>query len=231
LQEEMPFEWGGIYDLKAGDYELRFAPGPDPEMDLAVLPLNENAVFDEAKAAALEAFGGEREHIEAGHRFRPGGLCTLRFHGEGGRFLLGIEAAGRYGLFTQHHPDEFEMKILRDPQVLAPVHEVEFPHSHTHDDSVTSVGIDVVGECDPDRLNCWLSDLLTDKGEDIFRMKGVLAIKGQPMRFVFQGVHMLFDGQPDRRWKSGEEKRNQLIFIGRNLDRIELNAGFHHCLA
>ena len=231
LQEEMPFEWGGIYDLKAGDTELRFAPGPDPEMDLAVLPLDENAVFDGAREQALESFGSERKRVEAGHKFQPGGLCTLQFHSEGGRFLLGIEAAGRYALFTQHHPDEFEMKMLRADKVLSPVQQHEFPHSHTHDDSVTSVGIEVVGECDPDRLNRWLSDLLTDKGEDIFRMKGVLAIKGELSRFVFQGVHMLFDGQPDRPWKRGEEKRNQLIFIGRNLDRVELNAGFKACLA
>ena len=231
LQEEMPFEWGGIYELEAGDYELHFAPGPDPEMDLAVLSLNQDAIFDGAKEAALKAFGGERDLVDAGRRFHPGKLCSLGFHSEGGRFLLGIETSGRYALFTQHHPDEFEMKVLRGDKTLSPVQQHEFPHSHTHDDSVTSVGIDVVGECDPDRLNQWLDYILTNKGEDIFRMKGVLAIKGQPMRFIFQGVHMLFDGQPDRRWKAGEARRNQIIFIGRNLDRVELNAGFKACLA
>ena len=61
-------------------------------------------------------------------------------------------------------------------------------------------------------------------------MKGVLAVKGRAMRFVFQGVHMLMDGQPDRDW--GNDKREStLIFIGRNLDREELNEGFKSCLA
>ena len=50
-------------------------------------------------------------------------------------------------------------------------------------------------------------------------------------RVVFQGVHMLFDAQPDRPWKNDEEKRNQLIFIGRNLDRNMLNTGIKSCLA
>ena len=60
-------------------------------------------------------------------------------------------------------------------------------------------------------------------------MKGVLAIAGEEQRFVFQGVHMLFDGRPDRLW--GEEPRsNSLIFIGRNLDRGELERGFRSCL-
>jgi G3E family GTPase len=61
-------------------------------------------------------------------------------------------------------------------------------------------------------------------------MKGVLSFKGKPERFVFQGVHMLFDGSPDRAWKENE-RHNQLIFIGRNLDRDELNRGFRACLA
>jgi G3E family GTPase len=103
-------------------------------------------------------------------------------------------------------------------------------HTHHHDETVSSVGIDVVGLCDANKLNAWLGSLLMDKGEDIFRMKGVIAIKGQPVRFVFQGVHMMFDGTPDRPWKMGEEKRNRMIFIGRNLDREVLNAGFRACL-
>jgi G3E family GTPase len=51
-----------------------------------------------------------------------------------------------------------------------------------------------------------------------------------PQRFVFQGVHMLFDGRPDRPW-DGQPRRNSLIFIGRNLDREQLVAGFNACLA
>ena len=103
-------------------------------------------------------------------------------------------------------------------------------HTHKHDESVSSVGIEVVGLCDANKLNSWLGTLLMDKGEDIFRMKGVIAIKGQSVRFVFQGVHMMFDGVPDRPWKMGEIKQNRLIFIGRNLDREVLNAGFRACL-
>ena len=60
-------------------------------------------------------------------------------------------------------------------------------------------------------------------------MKGVLSVAGEDRRFVFQGVHMLFDGRPDRPW--GDELRhNMLIFIGRNLDRAALTEGFKKCL-
>ena len=59
-------------------------------------------------------------------------------------------------------------------------------------------------------------------GTDIFRMKGILDVKGRDERFVFQGVHMLFDGRPDRPWRATEPRGNQLVFIGRNLDRDRL---------
>jgi G3E family GTPase len=101
---------------------------------------------------------------------------------------------------------------------------------HVHDSSVTSVGITLTGDLDPKKLNKWMSELLQAKGPDIFRMKGVLSIKNEPNRFVFQGVHMLFDGKVDKPW--GKTPRsNKLIFIGRNLDREALTEGFKSCLA
>ncbi|MCP9490096.1 MAG: GTP-binding protein [Solirubrobacteraceae bacterium MAG38_C4-C5] len=106
----------------------------------------------------------------------------------------------------------------------------EDPDDHEHDESVTSVGIDLLGDLDSDRLDAWLSELLATRGPDIFRMKGVLSLADTDERFVFQGVHMLFDGRPDRPWAPDEERRNRLVFIGRNLDRDALEGGFRACL-
>jgi G3E family GTPase len=100
---------------------------------------------------------------------------------------------------------------------------------HLHDASVSSVGIELPGELDNDRLNDWLGALLREKGVDIFRMKGILAVAGEDRRFVFQGVHMLFDGQPDRPW-GAEPRRNRMVFIGRNLDREQLTADLQACV-
>ena len=82
---------------------------------------------------------------------------------------------------------------------------------------------------DPQKLNDWLSYLLQSRGPDIFRMKGVMSVKGENRRYVFHGVHMMFDGRFEKPWPVDAERLNTLVFIGRNLDRQELEAGLHSC--
>ena len=103
--------------------------------------------------------------------------------------------------------------------------------AHEHDESVYSIALVEKGELDGNKLNQWLGNLLQTKGPDIFRMKGILNIAGEDERFVFQGVHMLLDGKPDRLWKEGEERKNELVFIGRNLDETQLKKDFLACMA
>ncbi len=101
---------------------------------------------------------------------------------------------------------------------------------HQHDVTVTSVGIEIEGTFNADKLNEWLSNLLRTKGVDIFRSKGILSIAGNDKRFVFQGVHMLLDGEHDRPWGLDERRVNRAVFIGRNLDRAALDRGLRECL-
>jgi G3E family GTPase len=101
---------------------------------------------------------------------------------------------------------------------------------HQHDLSITSVGIDCEGKVSVQKINEWLGWLLGERGTDIFRMKGILNMWGDDRRFVFQGVHMLFDGTPGKPWGDGEERRNRMVFIGRNLDRQDLERRFKACI-
>ena len=103
--------------------------------------------------------------------------------------------------------------------------------AHEHDDEVYSFAIVEEKPLDSDKLSAWVSDLLQTKGPDIFRTKGILNLVGEDDRFVFQGVHMIFDGRSDRPWKPDETRRSEMVFIGRNLDEAEIRKGFRTCLA
>ncbi len=81
-----------------------------------------------------------------------------------------------------------------------------------------------------EKLQDWIGDLLRNRGTDIFRMKGILNIANMNDRTVFQGVHMLFDVTTDRPWQEGETRKSELVFIGRNLDEMELRESFKACL-
>merc|ERR1712066_778279 len=104
-------------------------------------------------------------------------------------------------------------------------------HDHQHDSRVSSVGVDVAGQVLMPELNKWIGWLLKEKGVDLFRSKGVLAVKGMSERFVFQAIHMLFANSQGNPWQKDEERRCKMIFIGKNLNREELTSGFMACMA
>jgi G3E family GTPase len=102
--------------------------------------------------------------------------------------------------------------------------------AHDHDETVTSVAIQSAGVVNGEQFNRWLYQLVQARGADLFRMKGILDMDNANRRFVFQGVHMTLDGRPGRPWQAGETRRNELVFIGRDLDEAELRRGFSECL-
>ena len=100
-----------------------------------------------------------------------------------------------------------------------------------HDPSIRSLSLTEPAALDGARLNAWLGGLLKSRGGDIFRMKGIVQVAGEKRRVVFQGVHMMFDGRPDRAWEEGEDRTNRLVFIGRNLPEAELRASLSACVS
>jgi G3E family GTPase len=127
--------------------------------------------------------------------------------------LLGVEAF------------ELERALSLDPGFLAE------EHAHEHDDAVGSVALVEDRPMDLEKLGRWLSDLVAERGPDLFRMKGIIQLQGEARRYVFQSVHMLLDGDFDRPWKAAEPRRTELVIIGRNLDAEALRASFLACVA
>lgn len=102
---------------------------------------------------------------------------------------------------------------------------------HHHTASVATVSIVESGNLDGLKVSYWFRDLLTEFGANILRMKGILNLRGDPDQFVFQGVHMMFEGRPGRRWAPDEERVNRLVFIGKELNKDKIIHGFKACFA
>ena len=258
LEPEYPFEWTGVYSLDVGRYELSLAEGPDPSMSLVVVPDQgtDDAALREGAEWCVREYAEPAETIQPRGEFAVGKHVSLQLDSPGRKsFFLQVDAPAQVGFYTQHLPEEFDLQLTNadgeafslggnfcaepacaeedTPRIkgaaVPAVIERTWVAQHEHDDTVGSIAIEIDGDCDPGRLNAWLSRLLSERGVDIFRMKGFISVAGESQRFVFQGVHMLFDGQPDREW-GDDPRRNQLVFIGRNLDEQGMREGFAACL-
>ena len=100
---------------------------------------------------------------------------------------------------------------------------------HYHDEDMQSVAIAHDGDVDPQKFMPWLNDLIQREGGKILRSKGILAFKGEPKRFVFQGVHMMLDGDVQRDWTPDEKRMSKVVFIGRELPGEAIRKGFLAC--
>jgi G3E family GTPase len=187
----------------------------------------DGAALESRIGAAVDAFGLAGVRVGAGGTIRADGtLHRLDVAHGAGEFVLEVASSGSYVMFCEHAPQEFELRL----EGTNPVFERQFASHHHHDEAIGSVGIADPRPLDADKVNAWLSYLLQSRGQDIFRMKGVLNLRGEERRYVFHGVHMMFDGKLERPW-NGLPRSNTLVFIGRDLDRQELEAGFSSCVA
>jgi G3E family GTPase len=102
---------------------------------------------------------------------------------------------------------------------------------HYHDEEMQSVALRTDKPLNADKFFPWVQDLVATEGKDILRCKGILSFKDDPERFVFQGVHMILDGDHQRPWGADEKRESRIVFIGRNLPEEKIRAGFEACVA
>ena len=102
---------------------------------------------------------------------------------------------------------------------------------HYHDEDMQSVSLKTERPLDPDKFFPWVQNLVQTEGPNILRSKGILSFKNDDDRFVFQGVHMILDGDHQRPWKKGEKRDSRIVFIGRNLPEETIRQGFESCIA
>jgi G3E family GTPase len=102
---------------------------------------------------------------------------------------------------------------------------------HYHDEDMQSLALRSSRPLDPDKFMPWLQQLVASEGQKILRSKGILAFTGDSDRYVFQGVHMMLEGDHQRAWKEGEPRESRLVFIGRELPEQTIRDGFERCIA
>ena len=130
---------------------------------------------------------------------------------------------------------QIEPKFLHeDDHAHAPDHE----HDHhdrglarRHDEEIQSISLNSERPLDPDKFFPWIQDLVMQEGPNVLRCKGILSFKDDDRRFVFQGVHMILDGDHQRPWNEGEKRESRIVFIGRNLPHDAIKTGFAGCCA
>ena len=85
------------------------------------------------------------------------------------------------------------------------------------------------GDLDGVKVSQWFRELIAEFGERIMRMKGILNLRKDTDQFVFQGVHMLFEGRPGRAWAADEDgsiawSLSVATWTKRKLLRVSCNA-------
>ncbi len=233
LEPEYPFEWGGIFQLNAGEHHMVLDRGPDPTMALTigkVADASQEALMDNAERV-FKYFSMPTTDIANGNSLALDTHCLLRLdEGDHYSYRIRITEPGYYAFFTQHTPEEFNIHWRDSANTpLLPRQEHFFNAGHTHDDTVSSVSLTFPGNLNEQRFSTWMQVLMQSQGQDIFRTKGILSFDGEDRRFVLQGVHMLLEGQPGKPW-GDEPRNNRLVFIGRNLDEEFLEGAFKACL-
>jgi G3E family GTPase len=101
---------------------------------------------------------------------------------------------------------------------------------HYHDEDMQSLSLRTDKPLDPNRFMPWLQNLVASEGQKILRSKGILAFHDDDDRYVFQGVHMMLEGDHQRKWKDDEPRESRLVFIGRELPEQAIREGFAGCL-
>ena len=140
--------------------------------------------------------------------------------------------------FLDHHDYDHDHDHECGPDCDHDHHHHHDGHHHHHDHGVSpihDVSVQSIslrgGEMDPKKFFPWIEKTTQMDGPNILRLKGIIAFKDDPERYVVQGVHMILEGDHQRAWKDGETHESRLVFIGRDLDTERLKRTFEACQA
>jgi G3E family GTPase len=234
LEIEYPFESSAVYNLKEGSYILKASPNEDEKRMKIMFGLaSSNTEEYLIKAANPTSILFSLPPVD----ILPMSSIETRqdpqkLHINEINSLFNVKAPlnSNYAFYFEHTPEEFSLQ-LEDSHgnVVQPITTREFRHAHSHDEEVSSVGVELEGNLDPASFMYFIESLVRSFGNDLYRFKGILSVEGESKKVVLQGVHMLYEIKPNQEWKPEEKRKSTIIFIGKNLERTILTQGFISC--
>ncbi len=190
--------------------------------------LNKTDLVDEAELKAVESRIRRLNPLAPIHRAERSNVDLEAVLSRGGFDLDRIVALEPEFLNPQHG----ESGHVHDEHCEHDHHDGNgHEHDHVRDAGIMSVSLKLETPIDRRKIARWLTRLTKERGPDILRAKGIIDVKDNPRRLVFQAVHMILEGDLQREWRADEKRYSRMVFIGRNLDEAELRAEFEACVA
>ena len=231
LQAEYPFAHAATFELEAGRYDLSVKECHDQPMG-TILVARGKPMRDLERDASAALAQGVVLTIAPQGTLKAGTPAKLKITAKGKKtFQMQVERPGPYVLFTQGSPKDFDIKLALGGKTRKPAEAVDYMAGHAHDQSVTSISLVETGTYNTEKLHKWLEAIAHESGDDLYRVKGILAVPASDKRYIVHGVHELIEGNHDRAWRADEARGAQMVFIGRNLDKKALAKGLHACRA
>jgi len=222
---------------------LRLADSKEAAEQIAFadqIVLNKTDLVSEAELAAVELAIRRLNPLAPIHRTQRSSVPLDAILGRGGFDLARITSLEPAFM----NPAHGEAGHVHDDHCG---HDHDHDHGHVHDEhcghdhdevldhaaaaGIRGVSLSLDRPIDGQRVTNWLNGVLQEQGPDILRAKGILSVKGEDRRLVFQAVHMILEGDFQGAWAEGADRTSRLVFIGRNLDEAALKAGFEGCAA
>ena len=216
-----------MVDARHIEKELDDSPEPRAQIAAAdTILLNKTDLVSTAELEHLEArirkmnalthiYRTERSQID------PGKILNVKARDLSAPFVVSVAQHD-----SGHHDHGHD-----HPTLHAHGEDEDHDHHHEHNDEIASFYLSEERPLDLKKVEAWLSEVMNTMGENLYRSKGILHIKGQAKRVVFQGVQTMFEALPDRFWNTNEKRLSQMVFIGKDLNEAKIRSGFQNCLA
>jgi G3E family GTPase len=213
--------------VDAKHVELRLADSREALEQIAFadqIVLNKTDLVTEEELRTIEAHLRRLNPMAPIHRAQRSNVQLDAILGRGGFDLNRITELEPNFLTPAHS----EAEHVHDEHCDQDHHE---HHDHQHDHGIRSISLHTDKPMDRRKIARWLTALTKNQGPDILRAKGIIDVKDNNRRLVFQAVHMILEGDLQREWRDGEPRYSRMVFIGRNLNQAELKSAFEACVA